>query len=436
MLNQFHNHLQTDFPFLKGKKMLLAISGGIDSMVLLHLFYQLQYDITVAHCNFSLRGSESDADEDFVKLTCERLNIPVFIQKFDTNQLATNYKLSIQLAARKLRYEWFSELLVQKKLDYIATAHHLDDEIETFLINFTRGTGLDGLTGIPSVNGNTVRPLLKFSREQIEKLAKENNMQWREDSSNASNKYLRNKLRHDVVPILKELNPSFLASFQNTLSHLKQAQSLVDNASSIVYKQVVEDEVELKKISITKLKELENYKSYLYHWLQPLGFSAWDDIYNLVDAQSGKQIFAENYILLKDRNYLLISERNNVNESIEYPIEREQLEVKVPLKISISRLANISNQSNKTIFVDEEKITFPLIIRKWKEGDVFYPIGMKGKKKVSKYFKDEKLSLIDKEKQWLLCSNDEIIWIINHRADRRFIANETTKQIIKLETTV
>ncbi len=434
MINQLHNHIQSNFPYLKEKKLLLAISGGIDSMVLLHLLHELKFDITVAHCNFSLRDAESDADETFVKSTCEALKIPYFIQKFDTKQFALDYKFSIQLAARKLRYDWFSELLLDEKLDFVLTAHHLDDEIETFLINLTRGTGLEGLTGIPAKNEKTIRPLLKFSREEIEIFAKENTIKWREDSSNSSNKYLRNKLRHDVVPVLKELNPSFMHSFQNTLDNLKQAQSLVDDASRIVYKKVVQDDNNQKKINISELIQLENYEAYLFQWLKPLGFSAWEDIYDLVKAQSGKQIFSQDYTILKDREFLIVSEKNRIDNQTTYKVNKGELDVKFPLKISISKVDDISNLSNKTIFVDEEKIIFPLTIRKWQEGDVFYPSGMNGKKKVSKYFKDEKFSLIDKQNQWLLCSNDEIIWIINHRSDERFIANNKTKNIIKLET--
>ena len=433
MISKLQNYIQSNFPYLKEKKLLLAISGGIDSMVLLHLFHELKFDISVAHCNFNLRDAESDADEIFVKSTCDTLKIPYFIQKFDTKQFSLDHKLSIQLAARKLRYEWFSELLVENNLDFVLTAHHLDDEIETFLINLTRGTGLEGLTGIPAKNEQIIRPLLKFSREEIESFAKENAIKWREDSSNASNKYLRNKLQHDIVPILKELNPSFMQSFQNTLDNLKQSQSLVDDASRIVYRKVVHEEENLKKITISELIQLENYEAYLFQWLKPLGFSAWEDIYTLVNAQSGKQIFAENFILLKDRDFLIVSEINHqVNQNV-FTIQKDTLEVKNPLKLAISKVDNVSNHSNKTIFVDEEKIVYPLTIRKWQEGDFFYPSGMDGKKKVSKYFKDEKFSLIDKQNQWLLCSNDEIVWIINHRADERFIANNNTNYILKLE---
>ena len=433
MQSQFHKQLVSDFSFLKKKKLLLAISGGIDSMVLLHMFHQLNFDIYVAHCNFSLRDAESDADEDFVKNTCKALKIPVFIQKFDTNGFAFEQKMSIQLAARKLRYDWFSELLTDKKLNFVLTAHHLDDEIETFLINLTRGTGLEGLTGIPAQNNHVIRPLLKFSREEILQFAKENNIKWREDSSNASKKYLRNKLRHDVVPVLKELNPNFIHSFQNTLNNLKQAQSLVENASQMIYKKIVTEQIDQKKIDILKLTQLKNYEAYLFQWLKPYGFSAWEDIYALVKAQTGKQIFSKKHVILKDRNFLIISKKNNQENQTYYKIEQEALYVNFSLKIAFSSPDKISSLSNSVIFVDQEKIVYPLILRKWEKGDDFCPSGMKGKKKISKYFKDEKFSLIDKQNQWLLCSNDKIVWIINHRADERFIANNATKKLLKLE---
>jgi tRNA(Ile)-lysidine synthase len=435
MLQKLQNHININFPHLKGKKLLLATSGGIDSMVLLSLFHKLKLDITVAHCNFGLRDAESDADEAFVKATCEALEIPCYIQKFDTNQYALDHKLSIQLAARKLRYDWFFELLLDKKLDYVLTAHHLDDEIETFLINLTRGTGLEGLTGIPSQNDKIIRPLLQFSREQIETFSKENHIKWREDSSNASNKYLRNKLRHDVVPVLKELNPSFMHSFQNTLNHLKQANNLLTEVSNEVYQKIVNSNNDVIEIDLPKLLEYENYKGYLFQWLKKYDFTSWEDIYNLVNAQSGKQVFSETHIVLKDREHLLVFPKTEKVELQEYFLAKNTENLKFPLNISQCNVDNISNTSNNTIFVDEDKIQFPLVIRKWHEGDFFYPSGMKGKKKLSKYFKDEKYSLIDKDNQWLLTSDNEIVWVIGKRSDERFLVNITTQNIIKIEIT-
>ncbi|WP_320814906.1 tRNA lysidine(34) synthetase TilS [Flavobacterium sp.] len=435
MIKKIQLHLENNFPHLKGKKLLLATSGGIDSMVLVHLFHALNYQIGIAHCNFQLRGNESDEDERFVKQFAHENQIPFNTISFQTEKYANENKLSIQLAARKLRYDWFNEVLAKENYDYITTAHHLDDQVETFLINFTRGTGLEGLTGIPSQKGTIIRPLLPFSREEIENYVYENGITWREDTSNASDKYLRNKLRHNIIPILKELNPSFLDSFQNTLNHLKQTNELAEDASKMVYEKVVKEFEGKKGINLTTLLQFKNHKSYLYQWLNKFGFTAWYDVYDLVNAQSGKQIFSNTHILLKDRESLLLYSKPIDDVIEEYIINEDQKSLKFPLNINQCKVDNISITTNNVIFVDENKIQFPLVIRKKQEGDSFYPSGMKGKKKLSKYFKDEKYSLIDKENQWLLTSNNEIVWVIGKRADQQFLANETTQNIIKIEIT-
>ena len=432
MLTKFQNQLNQKFPFLKEKKLLLAVSGGIDSMVLVYLLHELKYNFAVAHCNFQLRNTESNDDESFVISECEKLKVPFFTLKFDTKKFAEDYKLSIQLAARKLRYDWFYEILEKENYNYILTAHHLDDSLETFLINFTRGTGLEGLTGIPLQNVKIIRPLLSFSRKEIEDFAIENKIKWREDSSNASDKYLRNKLRHDVIPTLKELQPNLLSSFEKTIENLQQAQSLVEDASKLVYKIVVEEQDNFLKINLKELLKLPNYTAYLYKWLKDFGFTAWADIADLVKAQSGKQIFSERHILLKDRDYLILSFKQKNSENETFFIEKNQNVVNFPLKLDFSRVTAISNVSNTCIFVDEDKIQFPLMLRKWCEGDYFYPLGMKGKKKLSKYFKDEKLSLIEKSQVWLLCSNYQIIWVIGKRQDERFKVETNTNNIVQI----
>ncbi|MFV8328212.1 tRNA lysidine(34) synthetase TilS [Flavobacterium sp. ZS1P14] len=434
MLQKFQNHLLHNFQFLNGKKLLLATSGGIDSMVMVHLFQQLEYEIAIAHCNFQLRGIESFGDQNFVQEYAQAHSLPVFVTQFDTKAFAEDYKLSTQVAARELRYNWFYELLETEKFDYILTAHHADDNIETFLINLTRGTGLDGLTGIPEQNENVIRPFLLFCRQEIETYAKENKIQWREDSSNASDKYLRNKIRHHVVPMLKELNPNFLSSFHKTETYLQEAQGLVEDASIIVYQQVAKQDEENIYFDLNQLKKLPNYRSYLYQWLKEFGFSAWDDIYDLVESQSGKQVFSPEFRLLKDRDSFILSPIDFADEKKEYFIEENQQEVKIPLNLSIYKVADISNVSNKTIFVDANKLQFPLVLRHWNEGDVFQPCGMEGKsKKVSKLFKDEKLSLIDKENTWLLCSKNEIVWIVGIRQDNRFRIGNEKQNILKIE---
>jgi tRNA(Ile)-lysidine synthase len=432
MLQKLQNHINSNLSFLKEKKLLLAVSGGIDSMVLVHLCHQLQLDFAVAHCNFQLRGNESDEDEKHVKSAIEKLNVPLFIQKFETVTFAKEQKLSIQVVARKLRYDWFYSLLANHDFDYILTAHHLDDSIETFLINFTRGSGLDGLTGIPEQNDKIVRPLLIFSRNEIETFAQKNNIAWREDSSNASDKYLRNKLRHDVIPILKELNPSLLSSFENTIKNLKQSQSLVDDASKMVYDKVASEEEHHTVFDLTKLLKYSNHQAYLFRWLASFGFADWNSISDILIAQSGKQVLSKTHILLKNRNTLLLFPRQQIADEAIFWIEKDQVEIKVPLNLTFCNVSDISVQSTNVIFVDEEKLQFPLTLRKWNEGDIFYPFGMKGKKKLSKFFKDEKYSLLDKSNAWLLCSNDQIVWVIGKRQDERFKTTATTKNILQI----
>lgn len=434
MFSKFQNHIHSRFPFLAEKKLFLAVSGGLDSMVLLHLLHQLPYEIAVLHCNFQLRGVESFGDQEFIQHYCKENNIPVFTTHFDTEAFAKDYKLSTQVAARELRYSWFYETLEEKNFDYILTAHHADDNLETFIINLARGTGLEGLTGIPEQNDKIIRPLLPFSREEILQYAQENAIEWREDSSNASNKYLRNKIRHDLVPVIKEINPNFLDAFQKTQSYLQESQEMVEDASIMIYQQVAKEAGDDIHFDLNQLKKLPNYKSYLYQWLKEFGFSAWNDIYDLADGQSGKQVFSEEFRLLKNRETLILSPFSGREEKEEFEINENVSEVNFPLKMTLCNVDHTTYDSNRAIFVDADKIRFPLLLRKWKEGDVFHPFGMHGKsKKVSKLFKDEKLSLIEKEKVWILCSENQIVWIVGIRQDERFKIEKTTNKILKLE---
>ena len=398
------------------------------------LFHKLPFEIALAHCNFQLRGLESFGDQRFIQDYAETNEIPLFLTQFDTEAFANDYKLSTQVAARELRYNWFYEILETENYDYILTAHHADDNLETFLIHLVRGTGIDGLTGIPSQNGKVVRPLLIFSRSEIEQYANENAIEWREDSSNASDKYLRNKIRHNLVPIFKELNTDFLSSFQKTQNYLQESKAMVEDASFLVYQQVAKEKGTEIHFDLNQLKKLPNYKSYLYHWFNDFGFSAWEDIYDLVDGQSGKQVFSNEFRLLKNRDFLILSPINPEDENEEYFINKNQKEVNVPLNLLFARVEAVSNVSNTCIFVDEDKLWYPLVLRRWKDGDTFQPFGMEGKsKKLSKFFKDEKLSLIEKEKTWLLCSDNEIVWIVGIRQDERFKIKNTTKNILKIQ---
>ncbi|WP_426430685.1 tRNA lysidine(34) synthetase TilS [Winogradskyella sp. HB-48] len=441
MLNAFKNHTEEQFPFLKNSRLVIAISGGIDSVVLAHLCHKLNFDFALAHCNFNLRGNESDADEDFVLDLGEQLDVEVFVQNFDTQVYADENKCSIQMAARELRYDWFYELAQQLNFDYILTAHHADDNLETFLINFTRGTGLNGLTGIPELNGNIARPLLPFSRETIEAYARSEKIKWREDSSNSSRKYLRNKLRHEVVPILKEINPQLLDSFQNTLQHLNDTADIVEESLNALAKRAIKhiDDNHIT-FKISEFKKVNNPKAYLFEMFKDYGFSEWDDVVNLLDAETGKYVRSSTHKLTKYREFLILTNCHSelVSESqSELFFTKSDIEVgKVQTPIGnlfFDEAEALMDNSKTTIYVDAERLKYPLELRPWQTGDVFHPIGMKGKKKVSKFLKDEKLTPIEKESTWVLTSENKIVWIVGRRADERFKVTGQTKNILKIE---
>jgi tRNA(Ile)-lysidine synthase len=434
MLQSFKNHINQNLSFLKESKLLIAISGGLDSVVLTHVCHELKWNMALAHCNFNLRGDESEADENFVLQLADDLSLEVFIESFETETYAKANKLSIQMAARELRYSFFQELAAQLKFDYILTAHHADDNLETFLINLSRGTGLEGLSGIPEINNDIVRPLLLFSRDDIEAYAKTHNLKWREDSSNLSTKYLRNKLRHEVIPKLKETNPEFLKNFNATQQHLNDSHELIKDRIEDVSKHIVKtiSKTEIH-FNIAKLQKLNNPKAYLYKLLKDYKFTEWQDVYDLMDAQSGKQLFSQTHRLLKDREHLVLIEivSDENNETIHISEYNEKIETSLGT-LYIETATQLNNSSTSTIYVDKDLLKFPLQVRQWRKGDYFYPFGMQGKKKLSKFFKDEKLSIFEKEQIWLLCSQNNIVWIINKRLDDRFKITERTDQILKI----
>lgn len=433
MLKTFQNHINQNLTFLKESKILIAISGGIDSVVLTHLCCDLKLNIALAHCNFNLRAEESDADETFVLQLAEALDLEIFIENFDTQNYAKTNKRSTQMAARELRYNWFYELAKQLHFDYILTAHHADDNLETFLINLSRGTGLDGLTGIPEINDIVVRPLLRFSRQNIEDYTAQNHLKWREDRSNASTKYLRNKLRHEVIPKLKEINPLLLQNFETTQNHLQDAKLIITDVIEDIENQVI-DRITPEGVfyNIEKLQNLNHPKAYVYQLLNDFNFTEWNDVYHLLSAQSGKQLFSATHRLLKDRNHLILSEIRIKSDQV-FHISENENDINIPLGIlNIENIDVVSDNIQNEIYVDKTKLKFPLIVRPWQKGDYFYPFGMQGKKKLSKYFKDEKLSLLQKENTWVLCSQNDVIWIINKRADNRYKVTSQSSQILKI----
>ena len=434
MLEKLSHIIVTNFPFLRGKKLLIAISGGIDSVVLTQLFATLKFDISLAHCNFNLRETESDLDEEFVKKLAKKLDIICFSTSFETKKIAQEKKQSTQVAARDLRYHWFQEISKAHHFDYILTGHHADDRLETFLINLTRGSGLDGFTGIPAINGNIIRPLLQFSREEILHFAKENNISWREDQSNAATQYLRNKIRHKILPVLKEINPSMLTTFSKTLENLQESAQIITDRIEETSQYVVLKENGVSKFKVAKILELSNPKAYLFQLLKAYNFTEFKDVYNLLHAQSGKHVLSHTHVLLKDRNFLILSERDFSSATdVKFQILANTHEIKNPIHLTLEEVTEQSIPNKKSMYVSKESLTFPLIVRKWENGDYFYPAGMQGKKKLSKYFKDEKLSLLEKQDQWLLCdANNTIIWVLGLRKDARYISIAPASKQLKI----
>tara|TARA_R100000935_G_scaffold58556_1_gene96200 strand:- start:983 stop:2296 length:1314 start_codon:yes stop_codon:yes gene_type:complete len=433
MEKAFKNILKSEFPYLCQGKILLAVSGGVDSVVLAHLCKLVKLNFAIAHCNFNLRADESDADEEFVLDLAERLDVEVYIENFDTTTFAEDAKISIQMAARELRYHWFEELSTAFKFDYILTAHHANDNLETFIINLVRGSGLEGFTGIKAVHNNIIRPILSFNRKEIEAYAVDHKIKWREDSSNESNKYLRNKIRHDIVPELEELNPQLLDGFANTQSHLNDSLNLVEDYIGLIYPEIVSKTMYGYNLRIDFLQKLPNTKAVMYQLLKSFGFSEWEDVYQLLDAQSGKLVYSETHRLIKDRDVLILTEREIVQKEVEYPIMEGEDIVMLPIgRFSLCEVDEVSKTNPNCVYLNKAKLTFPLILRKWKTGDNFYPFGMKGKKKISDFFKDNKLSLPEKESTWLLCSGKNVVWIVNRRADNRFAITDPSQKILKI----
>lgn len=433
MVTAFKKHIEAHFPALADQKILIACSGGLDSIVLLHLLQKIGLTLGVAHCNFKLRGDHSDADLSFVKTIAANLGVPVFTTVFDTKAYAKTQGVSTQVAARELRYEWFYSTARANGYDRIATGHHADDDLETFFINLSRVTGLRGLTGIASNTEQLIRPLLPFSRAQIMQFAKKEELFWREDSSNSTRDYLRNKLRLDVIPAFKGVNKTVLQNFKQTQQHLKKSQALLEDYITLVTKLVVSHTDAGYEIDSKQLQALPNTNTLLFELLYPYGFTDFKAIASILESEVGKKVLSKQYVLHKDRNHLVLTTREQVVDSRVYCIDAKQQSCTIPIKLNFTKVAQVGEHEPHSLYVDAAKLTYPLKVRAWRLDDVFHPFGMKGKKKLTKFFKDEKLSLLSKNSVWVLESGDEIVWVIGLRPDDRYKVTSATKEVLKIQ---
>lgn len=429
MKNNFLNYIDEHKLFDFKSKILLAISGGIDSVCLADLLLKSGYNIEFAHCNFNLRKLESDQDEIFVSNLANKHKIPFHHISFDTNNYASSNKLSVQMAARELRYKWFEKVRREISADYIAIAHNQNDNIETFFINMINGSGLKGLRAIQNKNNFIIRPLMFASRNQIEEYVKSESLNFREDSSNISKKYQRNKIRHELMPLLKQMNPSIENTISEEIEIIKNTYSIFKEQVSRVIQEVSYQTDDGIKISKKELIKLEPIDTYLYEIFSVFGFTDLKSIKNSIFSNSGKQVFSKSHRLLIDREFVFIKKIKD-NFFRDVLIDECISNICSPLNISfkISEKEYIEKIKD-TAYFDYEKLVFPLVIRKWKFGDKFIPSGMKGFKKLSDFFIDNKINRLLKEKTLVLCSNNDIIWVIGSRIDERYKATSKTKKM-------
>jgi tRNA(Ile)-lysidine synthase len=438
MLEQFKSNIKQNLGISFESKIIVAVSGGIDSMMLLHLSKLVFTNIAIAHCNFNLRGNESDNDEFFVKEYARKYSIDFYCKQFNTEEFAKNHKISIQEAARELRFRWFYDLLKDINFDFIALGHNKNDSIETFIFNLIRGSGLKGLSGIQLQNNKIIRPLLFAERNTIEQFAKKENIKFREDSSNKTTKYSRNKIRHEIIPNLKEINPKAENHIHKTIDLLKETNMIVKEKIEELSKKLILKEYKVVKIRINGLLELPYCSLFLFETLSNYNFnsSTVEDIINSLLRESGKVFYSKTHQIVKDRNYLFINEieQNNIKDLM---IEKDIRSIENPIKLNIQIAENLNFKiptAKNIACIDLDTIAFPLKLRKWREGDNFIPLGMNHYKKLSDFFIDEKLSIYEKQNTMILCNaNDQIIWIVNHRIDNRFKITPSTKNIYLIE---
>jgi tRNA(Ile)-lysidine synthase len=460
LLKKFQDNWKQQFHYMStaNYKLLLAVSGGVDSIILTDLVAKSGFDFMIAHCNFQLRGEESERDELFVRSLKEKYGKEVLVKRFDTEGYASQNKISVQEAARELRYTWFNEIasselpVVSKGQNthhttftiHIVTAHHANDNIETLLINFFRGTGIGGLHGIPVKQGKIIRPLLFAKREEIIAYAKENNLEWVEDTSNTSDRYTRNFFRLQIIPAVKEVFPNVEENLLHNIERLRGAEILYQQAIQQHIKKLCEQKGNEVHIPVLKLQKSEPLNTIIWEIIKPYNFHAAqvEEVKKLLNAENGSYIASKLHRMIKNRNWLIIAP---IQTQAAQNILIEEDDKKIKFENGILLVEKLSSEnwtlqtSNNIATLDAKQIKFPLLLRKWKQGDYFYPLGMQnmtggrpGKKKVAKFFIDQKLSKTEKEKVWVIEMNKKILWVIGYRIDDRFKITPSTKEVLRL----
>ena len=437
MLTRLLEYIKEKHLFEPQQKVLLAVSGGIDSMVMLHLFEKSEINYGVVHCNFQLRGGESDQDEEFVKKQVLQHGVPFFYTRFDTEDYARMNGISIEMAARELRYNYFEKIRSENQFNLIATAHHQDDLLETFFLNLSRKTGIRGLTGIKEKSGFLVRPLLFASRMEIEDYARQNFIGFREDRTNSEVVYQRNFIRHRILPVFSELNPVFKSNLSETIENLREVEDVFSFFMQKEKNNVISVDGNEVSVSIKRFRQFVFPKVLLFEILSPYNFNAnvIQQVFNSLESLPGKQFFSKTHRLVKDREHLFITPLPESESRIFY-VEYDDKELFAPFILVIEKtdIKGFEILKNSNIAcLDLEKLEFPLLIRKWKTGDYFQPLGMTGFKKISDFLIDEKIPVHQKENTWLLCSGQKIIWVMGHRIDNRFKITEKTRQVWKIK---
>lgn len=442
LLQQFQQYIKNEQLFQPTDHLLLAVSGGVDSVVLCDLCKRSGFDFSIAHCNFQLRGAESDADELFVKELGKKYQVEVFSERFDTNEYAAKNKLGIQVAARELRYNWFQTLInpaTKQAFKYLLTAHHANDNIETLLMHFFRGTGMAGLQGILPKTGSgqiLIRPLLVAKKDALIEYAKENQLAYREDASNESNKYTRNFFRNELLPAIREVYPQVEDNLSDNTTRFHEIGIIYNNAINALKKKLIVEKKNEYHLPVLKLLKTPALQTVLFELMKEFDFAPGQttDIIRLLHGESGKYVDSASHRILRNREWLIVS-KLGAREDGHFLIEENDQQLRFSkFTLSVSRKnADAKIDSNTSVAeLDASGIQFPLLVRKWKQGDYFYPLGMRKKKKLSRFFIDKKLSLNEKEQVWVVEMNKKIIWVAGQRIDDRFKITPNTKSVLRL----